>query len=64
MGGLYPAFVSWCKDGGVMPVSKIRFVDDVLRVVEVGDVVDRRPNDAGGKRRKVKYIAGLRLLPE
>jgi len=64
MGGLYPAFVSWCKDSGVLPVSKIRFIDDILRVVEVGEITERRPRGSDGSRRKVKVVLGLRLLPE
>lgn len=62
MGGLYPAYQSWCKDGGVFALSKQRFVDDVLRVVPVGGVTDRKVSVAGGNRRKVKILRGLRLL--
>lgn len=64
MGGLYPAYVSWCKDGGVFPLSKVRFMDEVLRVVPVGRVEDRQVPVVGGGRRRVKIIQGLRLLQE
>jgi len=64
MGGLYPAYVSWCKDGGVWAVSKLRFLDDVLRVVDGAVAVDRKSSGADGRRRKLKIIRGLRLLPE
>lgn len=64
MGGLYPAYVSWCKDGGLWPVSKLRFVDDVLRVVAGAVAIDRKSAAVDGRRRKLKMIQGLRLLPE
>jgi putative DNA primase/helicase len=64
MGGLYPAFVSWCKDGGVYPMSKVKFADEVLRVVGVGATIERRvPNDSG-RRRNLAMVPGLRLLAE
>jgi putative DNA primase/helicase len=61
-GGLYPAFVGWCKEGGVFPMSKVRFVDEVLRVVGVGATVLRYSQDGNGKRRKAACVPGLRLL--
>ncbi len=64
MGGLYPAYVSWCKDGGVFALSKARFTDDVLRVVGAGEVVARLSSVENGRRRKLTYVPGLRLLPE
>lgn len=63
-GGLYPAYVSWCKDGGVFPLGKSRFLDEVLRVLPVGRTEDRKTRSEGGNRRLVKMILGLRLLPE
>ena len=64
MGGLYPAFVSWCKDGGVFPMSKAKFVDEVLRVVGVGATVERQSAVADGRRRKLMMVPGIRLLAE
>lgn len=64
MGGLYPAFQSWCKDGGIFAMSKLRFADEVLRVVPGGQIGDRRHRIEGGKQRKVKMISGVRLLPD
>lgn len=63
-GGLYPAYVSWCKDGGIFPMSKLRFLDDVLRVVPAGRVEDRLMAIGDGKRRKVKMVRGVRLLAD
>jgi putative DNA primase/helicase len=64
MGGLYPAFVSWCKDGGVFPMSKAKFVDEVLRVVGVGATVERQSAVNDGRRRKLMMVPGIRLLAE
>jgi putative DNA primase/helicase len=64
MGGLYPAFVAWCKEGGVFPISKARFADDVLRVVGAGATVERRSSAENGRRRRLTCIPGIRLLVE
>lgn len=64
MGGLYPAYVSWCKDGGVFPLSKSRFKDEVSRVVVAVRFEDKYTSVAGGGRRKVHLVRGLRLLLE
>ena len=64
MGGLYPAFVAWCREGGVFPISKTRFVDDVLRVVGAVKLTEARSPVENGKRRKLMRVPGLRLLPE
>ncbi|HEY5310505.1 MAG TPA: phage/plasmid primase, P4 family, partial [Casimicrobiaceae bacterium] len=64
MGGLYPAYVSWAKDGGIHPLSKARFTDDVLRVVGADRTVERKTSAENGKRRKLSCVPGLRLLPE
>lgn len=64
MGGLYPAYTSWCKDGGVFPLSKSRFMDEVLRVLPAGRIEDAKVSVASGGRRNVKRVQGLRLLLE
>jgi len=64
MGGLYPAFVSWCKDGGVYPESKTRFVADILRVVRGSVVATHLTAVEDYKRRKLTMIRGLRLMME
>lgn len=63
-GGLYPAYVAWCKDSGVFALSKARFVDDALRVTGAAETVSRLSSVENGKRRKVTYVPGIRLLPE
>ncbi len=62
--GLYPEYVGWCKEGGVLPLSKQRFTDDVLRVVPVGRSVRRDLRAGNGKRREIRVIQGLRLKTE
>ncbi len=59
--GLYPEYVSWCKESGVYPLSKSRFVDDVLRVVAVGRAINRDVPVGNGKRRRTVVVQGLRL---
>lgn len=63
-GGLYPSYVSWCKDAGIFAVSKIRFADDILRVVPKGEIVVRKTPSEGGKRKDVRIVRGVRLLAE
>lgn len=62
-GGLYPTYQGWCKEGGILPVSKQRFVRDLERVVPVFKVV---PTLEGGRgqRRKVQKVCGIRILPD
>lgn len=64
MGGLYPAYQGWCKDGGIMALSKLRFMDEVFRVVAGATFVDAKLQVVGGGRRKVKMVHGLRLMQE
>jgi putative DNA primase/helicase len=63
LGGLYPAYVTWCREGGVFPVSKSRFRDDVVRVVG-GRIEERKILQGDGRRRDVRMVMGVRLLPE
>lgn len=62
-GGLYPTYQGWCKEGGILPVSKQRFVRDLERVVPVFRVI---PTLEGGRgqRRKVQKVCGIRILPD
>ncbi len=64
MGGLYPAYQSWCKDGGIHSLGKSKFTDEVLRVVPGGAVVVAKTGSEGGRRREVRMLRGVRLLPE
>lgn len=64
MGGLYPAYVSWCKDSGVFALSKLRFKDDILRVVRGACVREQFIGGREERRKKVQSVSGLRLLAD
>lgn len=63
MGGLYPAYVSWCKDGGVHALSRTKFAAELARATgcEVGAPKTERTETG---RRAVTRVHGLRLLME
>jgi putative DNA primase/helicase len=62
--GLYPEYVRWCKDAGVFAISKSRFMDEVLRVVPGSEVRESQASLGEGRRKKLRLVHGLRLLPE
>ncbi|MEN9815514.1 MAG: hypothetical protein RLZZ412_1496 [Verrucomicrobiota bacterium] len=64
MGGLYPAYASWCKDAGAHPLSRQRFLAEVQRAVPGLVVRDAGVKGEGGRRRTVTLVTGLRLLPD
>ncbi len=64
MGGLYPSYVGWCKESGTYALSKLRFLDDVLRVVGEERTYERQVPAENYKRRKLMMVRGLRLLEE
>ncbi|MDS9990915.1 phage/plasmid primase [Xylella fastidiosa] len=61
-GGLYPAYTQWCKDSGVYPLSKTRFLGELERCVPKFGKRDAQETVAGGKRRRVLSIQGIGLL--
>lgn len=63
-GGLYPAYASWCKDGGVHVMGREKFSRELRRVVPGCRFVTGKARIEGGGRRDVLTIQGLRLLPE
>jgi P4 family phage/plasmid primase-like protien len=62
-GGLYPAYVEWCREGGIHALAKSRFQDDILRVVD-GIVEKGKVPMGNGRRRDVRFIRGVRLMPD
>lgn len=60
-GGLYPAYTSWCREGGMHPLSKIKLRQQIERIVGGPDVVSDRLVTVEGKRRRVTFIRGLRI---
>lgn len=63
-GGLYPAYSSWCKDGGVHVMGREKFARELRRVVPGCRFSVGKAKVEGGGRRDVLTIQGLRLLPE
>jgi P4 family phage/plasmid primase-like protien len=61
MGGVYPAYQGWCKDGGFHPLSRQRLIES-LRSAVPGLVVQEAKAGKGEARRKVMKLMGLRLL--
>ncbi len=63
LGGLYPAYVSWCKDGGVHALSRTKFAAELARATgcEIGAPKTERTETG---RRAVTRVHGLRLLME
>ncbi len=64
MGGMYPAYVEWCRGGGIHALSRQRFVQELLRVCKKARSQEVYEKGASGKRRKITRIFGLRMLPE
>lgn len=64
MVGVYPAYVEWCKAGGIHALSRQRFAQELLRVCKRAHIRDVYEKGASGKRRKVARVFGVRLLPE
>jgi P4 family phage/plasmid primase-like protien len=62
MGGLYPAYVEWVKESGLMPLSKSRFLDEILRVVPEARTQDRKVGNSRESQRRLKIICGLKVL--
>jgi putative DNA primase/helicase len=63
MVGLYPAYMSWCKEGGVHALSRTKFLAEVLRVVPGSETKDGKEITERG-RRSVTRVRGLRLLAD
>lgn len=62
MGGLYPAYRGWCNEGGWIPMSKLRFAQELERCVPNFAKKATRSGSRGERRREVLQIHGLRLL--
>jgi P4 family phage/plasmid primase-like protien len=62
--GLYPAYVAWAKDGGIHPLSRQKFLAELLRAEPGLSAREEYGKGEGGGRRKIMRIYGVRLLPE
>lgn len=61
--GIYAVFVQWCKEAGIFPISKNRFMKELERVVPGFAVKEGRTSTAEG-RQKFSRCYGLRLTDE
>ncbi len=59
--GLFVAYQEWCRESGVLPTSKARFVRDLARVVPAYRTSEERPG-GGNTRRRRTIVHGIRLL--
>lgn len=66
MGGLYPAYVQWCKEAGYFALGRNRFVSDLKNKIPGwnGTLVQATERSDTGGRRKVSRVPGVRLLLE
>lgn len=62
MGGLYAAYVGWCKESGFYPLAKNRLQAELARIVPGYASVCKKEKSDGGRRRDVWRIQGLRLV--
>lgn len=63
-GGLYEAYRAWCGESGFHALSKIRFSQEVERVVPSAQKFRKKVSAEGGGRRDVMVFKGLRLLED
>ena len=65
MGGLFPAYTEWCREGNYHPLARNRFMHEVERIVP-GFRLDsaKIAGDEGKGRKTVTRVWGLRLLAE
>jgi putative DNA primase/helicase len=61
VGGLYPAYNNWCSEGGMRPLSKIRLLQELERVVPGYVKSEKKIAWHGGGRRNIVSISGIRL---
>ena len=61
-GGLYQAYQSWCKDGGMYALSKVKLCQELERVVPFYDKIERKTGGDEGRRKKLTIIKGLTTL--
>ncbi|HHW4679760.1 MAG TPA: phage/plasmid primase, P4 family, partial [Xylella sp.] len=60
-GGLYPAYVQWCKDSGMYAFSKVRFLGELERCVTGFKKYQKYETGENARRCKFLVIQGLRL---
>ena len=64
-GGIYSAYQTWCKEGGMHALSKIKFVQQIARVVSAagaGFEKEERLVATDGTRHRVTYLHGIKVI--
>lgn len=61
-GGLYPAYVKWCKESGFLPLGKIKVLEEIFRVLPKLEKKEGKENRLDGGRNKVTFIHGIKLI--
>lgn len=62
-GGVYPGYVGWCKESGILALSRQRLVQELERAVP-GFIKRDEKRTIGAGRRTVTMLHGLRFLLE
>ncbi len=64
MGGLFPSYTAWCREGGYHGLGRQRFLDEIVRAFPGIRTVEAYGRGDSGARRKITQVQGIRLLPE
>jgi putative DNA primase/helicase len=60
--GVYPAYKTWCAEGGFFPLSKQRLVQELERCVPNFAKRSIKQGGRNERRREVLHVRGLRVL--
>lgn len=60
--GIYDAYRTWCGEGGFHPLSKMRFLQEIERVIPGMKVEEAKQPLGDGKRKKVRLLLGVKLV--
>lgn len=61
--GLYDAYRGWCGEAGLHALSKMRFLQELERVVPCMKVEEGKQALGDGTRKKVRFVIGVRVIP-
>jgi P4 family phage/plasmid primase-like protien len=64
MGGLFPTYQAWCKEGGFHSLARGRFVEGLGRSVPGLKIAEFTEGSREAGRRKIVRVFGLRVLSE
>ncbi len=61
-GGIFPAYILWCKDSGFHSLGKTNFLEELQRIVPAFSKKESKTSAASGaKRKSITKIIGIRL---